>query len=253
MTPVPRPPARPAAVAAGAFALWQLVFIPASNLVDFIPRRASPADVDPVMDYVQKRGTFTAVEPLQRAAEVVGTAFDLWGEASGQEQGWQLFSDGNPPHSLFPVVELTYADGVVVIPSRFEPADLARPRPRPPLVNNRLYNFQAQFTNPGYFCSAESLARHGEIWSAGLPVAVRDTRGPLIAWFRWHAATAGRGTPVEAVMSYRYIPTPMPDEPKSWAGPVLARPYARWRPAADALDAYDPVAGRFVTVWEGGR
>src|SRR5437764_15333300 len=124
--PSPLSPARRAlAVGVGLFALWQLVFLPAANLIDFIPRRPGPHDTDPVMDAYQERGTFTTVEPLQRSVEVAGDVLDFWSEATGQDQGWSLFAPGSPPHSLFQSVELRFADGEVVeVRSRFEPNDL---------------------------------------------------------------------------------------------------------------------------------
>ena len=39
MTESPSPARRGLAVAVGLFALWQLVFLPAANLIDFVPRR----------------------------------------------------------------------------------------------------------------------------------------------------------------------------------------------------------------------
>jgi hypothetical protein len=216
------------------------------------------------MDGYQKWGTFTGVEPLQRSAEVVGDVLDFWSEVTGQDQGWMMFAGGNPPHSLFQAVELRFADGQTVeIRSRFEPADLKNPSPRAPMVHDRRFNFEAQFPNPGWYCSAESLERYPEMWSRELPRTVRDAHPQIMAWLRWHLreydrAHPGRGTPVEVVLKYRYIPTPLPGEPREWTKPVTERPYCRWKPLETPepgylpLEGYDPVNKRFVRLTEAG-
>src|SRR5439155_25782595 len=90
-------PRRAAAVAVGLFAAWQLVYLPAANLIDFVPRRTGPPLV-PVDDGYQAKGSFTSVEPVQRAADWTGDVLDAWSELSGQEQGWSLFAPGPAPY-----------------------------------------------------------------------------------------------------------------------------------------------------------
>src|SRR5688500_8317223 len=96
--------------AVGLFATWQLVYIPAANLIDFVPRRTGPP-LEPITDNYQKHGTFTTIEPLQRTADRAGDVLDFWSEVSGQEQGWSLFAPGLPPYSVIPAVEFRFADG----------------------------------------------------------------------------------------------------------------------------------------------
>jgi hypothetical protein len=262
MTEPPPPARRGLAVAVGLFALWQLVFLPAANLIDFVPRRPAPSDVDPVMDMYQVRGTFTSFEPLQRTAELAGDALDFWSEVTGQDQGWMLFAGGNPPYSLFQAVELHFAYGEVVeIRSRFEPTDLRNPAPRAPLVHDRFFNFEAQFPNPGWYCSPESVERFPEVWSRELPKAARDGCPQILVWLRWHVAEyrkahPERGTPTVVVLKHRYIRTPLPGEPREWTKPIEERPYCRWRPGETPepgylpIEGYDPVAKRFVRLRE---
>src|SRR5215218_69019 len=104
--PEPATPAplyrRALAVAVGLFATWQLIYLPAANLIDFVPRRPHGPELEPIRDIYQERGQFTKVEPLQRAAEWTGDVLDFWSEASGQEQGWPLFAQGMPPYSVTP-------------------------------------------------------------------------------------------------------------------------------------------------------
>lgn len=262
--PEPAAPARPLAVLLGLFVLWELAFLPAANLIDFVPLRPGPADDGAFRDPIQERGTFTDCEPLQRSAEAVGRALDFWGEVTGQEQGWPLFSHGAPPHSMFCALQLRFPDGSAAeIRSTFEPADPPDRRPRAPMVHDRLFNHEVMMGGPAWFCSEESLALYPEVWSGGLPKVVADMNPYFLAWMRWKvrnyaAARPGCPDPEEVVMLVRYIPIPPPGSPPGWRGPVVVRPFARWRPgdAADGflpVECYDPVKKVFVRLPVGGE
>jgi len=258
MRETPSPARRAAAVGVGLFVLWQLAYLPAANLIDFVPRRMGDHDLNPAIDPFQEAGAFTDFEPLQRAAERVGDAIDCWSELSGQDQGWKLFSPGTPSHSLFPAVEFRFADGTTEqVRSRFEPADLTHPPMRPPVVNDRYYNYESQFTTPGWYSCRESLDLYPEMWSKELPKTVRDNHRHIIAWLKWQtalyrAAHPERGSPVEVVLMYRFIPTPKPHGPPGWTGPITERPYARWLPGGPAeagmlpVEGFDPIANEYV-------
>jgi hypothetical protein len=261
--PAPRPGILPWLV--GLFALWQLAFIPLANVSEFIPRRPLSPDDTPQTNPNQRWGQYTHVEPLQSATEFAGDVFAFWGEASGQDQGWSMFTPGFPPHTLLPVIELRFPDGTTDrIYSRFEPPDLANPRPRAPLVGDRVFNFEVQFTIPGWFCDEKSLAARPEYWSQ-LPERVRDRERPLTRWLAWQvkqyrAAHPNKPEPIEVVLLHRYIPTPLPREPRGWTHkPPFERPFARWFPTATpepgylALEGFDPVAGRWVKLKAGGQ
>jgi len=108
----------------------------------------------------------------------------------------------------------------VQVISRFEPSDKRNPRPRPPLVNARWLLYESQFTNAGWYCSAESLDRHPEMWARGLPRSVRDSHHLILAYLDWNVRefTARKplmGQPTEVVLMYRYVPTPLPGQPAS--------------------------------------
>ena len=110
-----------------------------ANLFEFLPRRATPADHYPELSTTQRWGRFTDVEPVQRASEVAGDVFALYGEVSGQEQGWNMFTPGFPPYTVTPAAELRFPDGTTDrVPSRFEPADPSKPRPRAPMIRDRV-------------------------------------------------------------------------------------------------------------------
>src|SRR5262245_29926170 len=144
---------RALAVAIGLFATWQLIYLPAANLIDFVPRRQRGPDLEPIKDSYQKRGTFTTVEPLQCAAEYTGDALDFWTEVSGQQQGWSLFAPGTP-HSVFVATEFRFANNTSdTVLSQFEPPDKENPPLRAPLILDRPFNFEVQFTYPVWLAS----------------------------------------------------------------------------------------------------
>jgi hypothetical protein len=262
--PPATPPLRRAlAVAVGLFATWQLVYLPAANLIDFIPRRPRGPELEPISDPYQRKGTFSSAEPLQRAAECTGDVLDFWSEASAQEQGWSLFAPGMPPYSIFAAFEFHFADGSSdTVLSQFEPADKRRPPLRPPLVNNRLFNAEAQLIYPVTYAPPEEIARQfmqpgeleqlPEMWR-DLPDVVRAWRGPFRAWMAWKvkqymAAHPERGTPTAVILKHRFILTPKPGEPAEWTSPPVERPFVRWRPASDTYEAYDAIKRDFVPV-----
>ncbi len=253
---------RAVAVAVGLFAAWQLVYLPAANLIDFVPRRPHGPDLEPIGDNYQARGRFTDIEPLQRAAEWTGDVLDFWSEVTGLEQGWSMFAPGTPPYSVTPAAEFRFADGTSdTALSPYEPADKRNPRVRPPLFHNRPFNFEAQLIYPVWFAPPEEIAklyalpedvaRLPETYR-NLPDAARAWRGPIRAWLAWRlkeyrAEHPDRGAPTEVILKFRFIPTPKPGEPAEW-GPPAERPFARWRPADDSFEAYDAIHKRFVPV-----
>lgn len=259
----PLPFARRAlAVAVGLFAAWQLVYLPAANLIDFVPRRVGPS-LEPVSDGYQQRGAFTTVEPLQRAADGTGAVLDFWSEVSGQEQGWSLFAPGFPPYAVVPAVEFRFEGGASdTVLSPYEPADKLNPGYRAPLLNNRQFNIDAQMMYPVWFAPPEavltrSAAPEEVAQLAGvyrhLPETARVWRGPVRAYLAWRlkaylAVNSDRPTPAEVILKHRFIPTPRPGEPRGWTHEIVERPYAKWRPADDTFEAFDPLTKRFVPV-----
>ncbi|MCI0701333.1 MAG: hypothetical protein L0241_09665 [Planctomycetia bacterium] len=236
----------------GLFAVWQLVYLPAANLIDFVPRRQNGPDLEPIKDGYQKRGSFTTAEPLQRAAEYTGDALDFWTELTGQEQGWSLFAPGTPPHSVFIATEFRFADGRSdTVLSQFEPLDKVNPPIRAPLIHDRPMNFEVHFIYPVWFASPEMVEKFPDSFR-DVPNEVRAWRKQIRAYLSWQlkryrAANPERGTPSEVILKHRYIPTPKPGE-RGWTQPVSERPYAHWRLSDDSLSAYDIVNKQFVLV-----
>ncbi len=243
-------PRRALAVVVGLFASWQLVFLPAANLIDFVPRRLGPP-LEPIRDGYQEPGTFTSVEPLQRTAEVTGDVLDFWSEFSGQEQGWSLFAPGFPPYTVTPAAEFVFADGTSdTALSPHEPLDKRNPRMRPPLLNNRVFNIEAQLIYPVWFAPPEAVESAPDQYRR-LPNTARTWRGVMRAWLalrlkEYRAAHPDGPEPVAVILKHRFIPTPHPGAPRGWTLPIEERPYAKWFPATDAYEAYDAVQKQWV-------
>jgi hypothetical protein len=250
----PRAKPGPLAWLVGALALWQIVFPVLANAWEFVPRRPTPADSYPELSSTQRWGRFTALDGVQYASEVAGDVFTFWGEVTGQEQGWNMFTPDFPPYTVVPIAELHFANGTTArVPSRFAPGDPEHPGMRWPLVHDREFNYEANITMIGW---------NGEKPEVGarLPDRVRDNNELLAHWLAWkvrlyRAAHPGTPEPHEVVMIFHHIPTRPPGEgagtPRK---PSFERPFARWFPAGPRrpeflpLEGYDPVANRFVPL-----
>lgn len=255
------PPARSGALPwlVGAFALWQLVFPPLANVLEFVPLRPTASDLDPPIETTQTWGRFTAVEPLQRSAEALGYTLAMWGELTGQEQGWNMFTPAFPPWTVVMAAEFHFPDGTTDrTASRFDPSP---PRPRVPLLYDREFNYEANVFMLAWHCHPESLAEQPDVWRR-LPERVRENEHLVTRWLSWQAkryaaAHPGKPAPAEVVLVLRYIPTPRPES--GAVRPGFERPFARWfpggpkQPGLMPLEGYDPVAGRFVPLRQWGR
>jgi hypothetical protein len=253
------PPAGPGLLPwlVGLFAVWQLAFPLLANLMEFVPLRPTAYDTDPPIETTQRWGRFTDVEPVQRAGEALGYTIAAWGEATGQEQGWNMFTPAFPPYTVVPVAEYHFPDGTTDrLASRFDPPDPAHPRSRFPMVYDREFNYEANVFMLAWHCHPETLREQPEAW-ARLPERVRENESLVTRWLGWKtrryaAAHPEKPAPTEVVLVLRYIPTPLPDgRPHP---PGFERPFARWFPAGPPrpgylpLDGYDPVAERFVPL-----
>lgn len=244
----------------GLFALWQLAVLPLINLFEFVPLRRTKYDVNPPVESAQRWGRFTSADWLQESAEEIGYVLAAWGEATGQDQGWNMFTPGFPPHTVVLAAEFQLPDGSVDrTVSRFVPADLARPRPRWPVIHDREFNYEANIFMLAWDCDPPSISAEPEKWRK-LPERVRENEHLVLAWLRWQlkrfcAEHPARPEPVEVTLLLRYIPTPSPGEPADWTRrPVFERPFARWRPhevpreGFMPLEGFDPVEERFVPL-----
>jgi hypothetical protein len=244
----------------GALALWSVSFPVLANVWEFIPRRPTEADHYPELSTTQRWGRFTDLDRLQTASEKLGDAFAKYGEFTGLEQGWNMFTPEFPPHTVVPIAELDFpTGGTARVESRFAPQDPDRPRMRWPLVHDREFNYEANITMLGWHASPEVIAAHPEIWSR-LPERVQQNEGLISHWLAWkmrvyRAAHPGASEPGTVMLVFRYIPTRLPSEaPDAPRRPTFERPFARWFPAGPRapgllpVEGYDPVANRFVPL-----
>ena len=259
-SPLPTPRAGPLPWLAGAFALWQLAFIPLSNAWEWLPRRPTPADDYPERSTTQRWGRFTDSDLVQGASERVGDVFAFWAEVSGQDQGWNMFTPDFPPHTVVPIAELQWDDGRTArVESRFSPPDPARPGMRWPLIYDREFNYEANITMLGWHATPEAVATRPDRWRE-LPERVRENQELVSRWLAWKMRLhlrerPGTPTPSQVVLVFRYIPTPLPTDPVGAPRrPTFERPFARLFPGGPRepgllpLEGYDPVAHRFVKL-----
>jgi hypothetical protein len=252
--------AGPVAWLVGALALWQVVFPVLANVWEFIPRRPTPADTYPELSATQSWGRFTRLDGVQCATERVGDGLAFWGEAIGQEQGWNMFTPDFPPHTVVPVAELHFADGTTArVTSRFAPSDPDHPGMRWPLVHDREFNYEANITMIGWHADEEAIAADPDMGS-GLTGSVRTNHEQISHWLAWKtrlycAASPRAADPIDVVLILQYIPTRPPGEPVDVPRkPTFERPLARWFPSGSRapgllpLEGYDPVAQQFVPL-----
>lgn len=260
---MPGPPAPKPGVLAwlvGAVAVWSVAFPVLANLWEFVPRRPTPADHYPELSTTQRWGRFTDSDTAQRASEVAGDVLAFYGEVTGLEQGWNMFTPDFPPHTVVPVAELHFANSRTArVESRFAPRDPDRPGMRWPLVHDREFNYEANITMLGWHATEEALAARPEVWSRW-PDRVRENHELVSHWLKWksnahRAANPDAPEPLAVVLIFRYIPTRLPHEPRDAPRrPTFERPFAKWLPNAPRepgllpLEGFDPVARRFVPL-----
>jgi hypothetical protein len=242
----------------GLFAVWQLAVIPLINLFEFVPLRKTKYDENPPVESAQRWGRFTEADWLQESAEQIGYLLAAWGEATGQDQGWNMFTPGFPPYTVVLAAEFHLPDGSTERAlSRFNPTDPDRPRPRWPVIHDREFNFEANIFMLAWECDAASIAAQPEKWSR-LPERVRENEHLIAAWLRWQLKRyreqqPASPEPIEIVLLLRSIPKPLPGDDRTHR-PDFELPMARWRPREAppdgfmALEGYDPVAQRFVRL-----
>lgn len=256
------PPAKPRLLAwlVGAFALWQIAFPVFANVWEFIPRRPTAADDYPERSTTQRWGRFTESDRVQGALEAAGDVFAFYGELTGLEQGWNMFTPDFPPHTVVPVAEIHFVNGETArIESRFSPTDPDRPAMRWPLIHDREFNYEANITMLGWHADEVTIRANPEKWSR-LPEKVRDSHEIIACWLRWklnvyRAVNPASPVAVEVVLVFRYIPTRLPgDSADARRQPTFERPFAKWYPSGPRepgvlpLEGFDPVARKFVPL-----
>jgi hypothetical protein len=244
----------------GGLIVWQLIFIPLANLLEFFPHRVRGADE--VTDLRELPAGMLSPPPGVRALAGIT---DRWSQVTGQYQMWWLFAPEVPPQATFPVVELSWHDlaGRDPLPpirlhSSWEPATKSSYF-RPPGADDRLYHYEMHLGLGAVFWNEHDAAPHADQWRALFREIVQMQWKSMRAYLRWRirqfvAEHSELPPPDEATLLMRLVPTPPPGVDLKQPAPFVDQPIARWRIAEDGppghlpLEAYDPFARRFVSL-----
>lgn len=177
----------------GLFAAWQLVFPVLANLLEFVPVR--PPDDEP-LERTQRYGRFTSDDTLQSVVEHLGVGVGWYAQITGQEQGWDMFTPGFPPHTVVPLAELTLPDGTNRrVFSRFDPLAFRQPWLRPPFVFGREFNVEANLFMPFWHFDPRG--------KSDLSGVVTENRELLARWLDWQRRRCGA---TDARLVLRFLP-----------------------------------------------
>jgi hypothetical protein len=247
----------------GGLIVWQLVFIPLANLLEFFPHRVRVADE--VTDLRELPAELLAPPP---GVHELATITDCWAQLTGQYQMWWLFAPQVPPQATFPAVELRWDDlpGREALPpvrllSPCEPADKTSYF-RPPGSGDRLYHYEMHLALGAVFWNEQEAAPHADQWRALFREVVQMQWKSMRAYLRWRirnfaAEHPELPSPDEATLVIRLVPTPPPGSDLNRPAPVSELPFARWRVAESGptgllpVEAYDPFADRFIPLSPG--
>lgn len=240
----------------GLFVCWQLFYLPAMNLVQFLPLRVPSESGDAPLT-LQSVGRFTTDNRLQTLADAVGAGLTRYSELSGQFQFWKLFTPGFPPQTIVLVTRAEWADGrSVEIVSPLAPA-AETPAVRLPRRDVRPFQFEAcvglgPWTAVPSDSSDPEATRHFTVGWSGL--RARSVRVVMHDhWSRYSAEHPGTPEPVRLTLVTRLLAKPAEATPAPAETPVTDRPFVRWTDPFGPngrLDVYDPVAGQYVPVPE---
>ncbi len=240
----------------GLFVLFQLIYLPLSNLIQFVPREM-PAQKGDIRK--QREGTLTDNRPIQDAINGVGTFVDRYGEISGQVQYWSLFAPEFGRQTVFPVVEFEFVEGNDHFLMRREP-DILRVNPnhyfRWPGPPSRLVGYEFLLVVVYWTYSEESLQQRGPEWRDAIRDHVRGEQKAIDAYFRYSLAMLRRSQPHlpeprAGILNVWIHPSPKPGErerPKAYMMPL-----ARWVPGQGdekqpVIEAFDPIERKFVAI-----
>ena len=242
----------------GLFVAWQLVYLPAANLVQFVPLRvrADPGDVPLSMQTV---GRFTDDDRLQSLADTAGAGFSRYAEVSGQVQFWKLFTPELPPTTIVLVTRIEWADGrtaEVVSPSA-PPDNL--PAFRLPRWNLRPFHMDVSVgLGPWAVPPERAIREHDAARELTVDWAAARTRSARIVmrhhWTIYQAEHSNEPDPVSLTLVTRFHRKPGLRDPRSTTARVTDRPFVRWLDPfgpEERVEAFDPVANKFLPVPEG--
>ncbi|MDX1947685.1 MAG: hypothetical protein SFU86_19965 [Pirellulaceae bacterium] len=238
----------------GTFIVWQLIFIPLANLLDFYPHRALRMDELTDLREVPPESVQVPV-----AVHALSAVTDRWAQLTGQQQMWWLFAPQFPPQATFAAVELRWPDREpVLLRSSLEPADTSSYF-RPPGSGDRLFQYEMHLGLGLVFWNPATAEPEAVIWRKHFADLVRMQWKSMRAYLRWKtkrylAANPNLLPPSEAILLMRIYRTPQPGEPLDEPRQPFSQAVARWRLADDLaagqvpVEAVDPFSGEFVRI-----
>jgi hypothetical protein len=242
----------------GLFVTWQLVYLPAANLIQFVPLRVRQDTGDTPLS-TQEVGRFTENNRLQTLADAVGAGLTRYAEASGQVQFWKLFTPELPPYTVVLVTRLEFGDGRSVdMVSPYGPAD-DPPSYRLPRWDLRPFNFETHVGLGPWAVTPELIARDPAT-ARDLTVGWAEIRSEAVRTVMRHHASVYQALhphakdPYGMTLYLRYTAKPAVGATGLDGPAVFDRPFVRWHPPiakSRQLSVFDPVDGRFVPLPEG--
>jgi hypothetical protein len=230
-------------VALGLFILFQLVYLPAANIIKLVPLRL-PECKGELNDDIQLRGK-KFIEPVQVVADAVGAAFERWGELTGQRQGWSLFAPHFGHQASLPVVSWPGK----TIASSFMPDD-PNSYFRPPRTFGRLFNYEYRLGLLYWTWSEASYRDQPSRWRDAAIDRVRRQTRSMLAFMRWRVdhdriLNPAAGLPSEITITAQMIPPPAPEFARP---PQFGFRLARWQPNAVVPPGYLPVQAGYANA-----
>ncbi len=246
------------AILLGLFVCWQLFYLPAANLIHFVPLRV-PAEPGDTPLNLQSVGRFTANNPLQSLADTVGAGLARYSELSGQIQFWRLFSPEFPPRTIVLVTRARMPDGrEVEIASPYSPSD-SLVSIRFPRLDVRPFQFEASAGLGPWAVTPSRVAQEPEA-ARQLTVEWAGTRSKAVRvimqshWTRYKSEHPTDLDPISLLLVTRFIAEPGQGDTTSFTRNITDQPFVKWtNPFGpdERLEVFDPVAEKFVPVPEG--
>jgi hypothetical protein len=212
----------PSSFLLGVFILFQLVYLPAANIIKLFALRL-PESKGELDDDIQLHGQ-QFPEPLQTVADATGTAFVRWGELTGQTQGWSLFAPIFGHQASLPMVILPNA----TLRSEFSPMD-PDSYLRLPSSSCRLFNYEYRLALVLWAWERSSYEENRDRWHQAIQKRVARQHRSIQTYLAWR--THGFALGNSPVYLYaELVPNPPLHDPSFERAAALPFPLAIWEP-----------------------
>jgi hypothetical protein len=247
---------RAPSVLLGVFILFELIYLPAANVIKLVPLRL-PESRGELDDDIQLRGK-AYVEPVQRALDGLGAAMCRWGELTGQAQGWSLFAPLFGHQASLPAVHIFTASSLIHSPFRPDNPEVYVRWPEP---SCRLFNYEYRLALLYWTWTQKSFDENPDEWQRAALERVRRQNRSMVAYMQWRVnkylrSHPGSVVPTAVLLSAEMIPSPPPESPWAFRAVERFRHLAYWFPATPSppgclpVAASDPISMRWVWLPE---